>query len=193
MVSTWIVATIGIGFALFAFITPWAQVVDSNGFVEATFSPPDLASAVGDTYGPCGCPPTSSLPQNASQGEPMGATGGVALGAIVPALVSPTFLAAGAWVFPCAFLLAFLSIFRWKLMVVSGLLFLASGALWVAGMAVEASHVNSAIAQWTGQAQGYVPPTIGTSFGMYLALLSGVTLTAGYFLAGRDVVERPLD
>jgi hypothetical protein len=181
LVSGRTVVILAIGVALLSFSIPWAEAVSSNGFVDALFTPANLASAVGNQYGPCGCPASSEFIQ------------GVALEAIVPSLVSVTFLAAGAWIFPPALLLAFLSILRWKVMMFSGLLFFAAGASWIVGIAAEANHVNSILAQWTGHGPGYVPPTIGAYFGPYLSAIAGVILATGYLLTWRDVVERPLD
>ena len=191
MVSSWAAIVPAILIAFFSFFIPWNGVVSSNGFVLAHLAPTDLASAVGETYGPCGCPPWATLAQNSSLvGMPYDADQLVALEALVPALVSPTLLAAGAWTFPFAFLLAFLSLLRWRIMIFSGLIFIASGALWIVGMAAEANHVNSMLAQWAGQAPGYIPPTINSYFGPYLSLLTGFILAVGYLLVKRDVWSR---
>lgn len=188
MVSSWAAIVPAVLIAFLSFFVPWTGVASSNGLVLAHLAPTDLASAVGETYGPCGCPPWATLAQNSSLvGTPFDAVQLLALEALVPALVSLTLLAAGAWTFPLAFLLALLSLLRWRIMIFSGLLFIASGALWIVGMAAETNHVNSMLAQWAGQAPGYIPPTVDSSFGPYLPLLTGVILTVGYLLVKRDV------
>lgn len=120
----WLAVTLAVIVAFFTFIVPWAQVV-SYGHVNANLTPMDMSSAIGATYGPCSCPPWASLANASLQGMPFGALKDVALEAVVPALVSVTFLAVGAWLFPLAFFFALLSLLRWKAMIFSGVLFLA--------------------------------------------------------------------
>ena len=188
MVSSWAAIVPAILIALSTFFIPWAGVAASDGTVLAAhLAPTDLAGAVGDTYGPCGCPSWAALAQNASLvGTPFDAYQLAALEALVPALVTPTLLAAGGWIFPFAFLLAFVALLRWRAMILSGLLFMASGAFWLAGMAAEAGQLDSALAQFAGHAPGYVPPTVFADVGPYLSVLTGVILMAGFLLVRRD-------
>jgi hypothetical protein len=180
MVSAWLAIVVAIGIAVSSFSIPWAQAVHSNGYADVNLTPTNMASAVGDNYGPCGCPIPTDAPPSAIQD--------VALNAIAPALVSATFLAAGAWLFPLAFLLAFVSLLKWKVMIFSGILFVAAGASWIIGIATDAGHVNAALALWVGQ-----PEPIGAYFGPYLSVLSGVILATGYLLVRRNAWSRPMD
>ena len=163
---------------LIAFSTlyvPWTMVT-SQGVVLAHLAPADFATAVGETYGPCKCPPWAELVNQSLQGTPMDAPKVEALQALVPSLVSPTLLAAGAWMFPAAILLAFLALVRRKVMLVSGALFLASGVAWIAGSSAASGHMNTVLA----------PSTASIYLGPYLSLVSGAVLFAGYFLARRE-------
>jgi hypothetical protein len=187
LVGTGAFIVIAIGIAISSFALPWAEVVSSNGFVDAALTPMDLAGAIGSEYGPCSCPPWAIVPRNESQGMPYGAIQDITMEAIVPALVSVTFLAAGAWIFPLALLLSFISMFRRKVMILSALLFVLSGASWIAGMAIDANGVNLVLSQWAGQSPRYTPPTVSVYLGPYFSLLSGVVLCAGYLLARRGV------
>lgn len=96
MVSVWLTAIPAIMMAFFAFFTPWTMALYPNGLPEVTLAPTDMASAMGDAYGPCGCPPWAGLSLNVSQGMGTSEVQDLALEAMVPALVSVTFLAAGA-------------------------------------------------------------------------------------------------
>jgi hypothetical protein len=129
----------------------------------------DVVGAIGSTYGPCNCPPTSN-PDDGRFWQ-----------LLLPSLVAPGGFAASLLTYPLGLVLGAVSIFRWKLMVFAGLFSLASGLLWLLAL-------NTFEASQPQVFNAVVPP-----IGPYQVAVGGIILMAGYFLSKAEMLDYPID
>src|SRR5713226_2046981 len=126
MVSARVVIAVSAFMLLLAFGSEWfAFSSDVSLFVYTTF---DMGTTLGEVYGPCACPPSSS------------SIDGWFWHVTAPLLVAPGPLSFAIVSFPIGFALAVVSLFKWKLMVVAGALSLLSGISWIGGLSIARSE-----------------------------------------------------
>ncbi len=129
----------------------------------------DLIQTIGSTYGLCQCPPSAD------------SLDGKFMLALLPDLVAPGPLAASLVLFPAGVVLGVVSIFRWKLMWMAGVIAIASGLLWFAGYFLVAGQLSQ---QFPGMSVG---------FGPYQSGVGGAILVVGYVLSKKDKLDWPID
>ena len=151
---------------------------DSARFGYTTF---DIGTTLGEVYGPCACPPSNS------------SIDGWFWLVMAPLLVAPGLLSFAIVSFPVGFALAIVSLFRWKLMVVSGALSLLSGISWIGGLILAQSEVAHGLSTWYGYRSGGVSSAVWAQAGPYIAVFGGAVLLAGYALSRMDKLEWPID
>lgn len=112
---------------------------------------------------------------------------------LVPQLVSNGALLASVIVFPASAILGVVALFRWKLMVYSGLLALLCGGLWVWGIDLVSARVNSQLDAWLVYAGEAADSSVGSQVGPYIFAFGGLVLVAGYLLSRAEKLDHPLD
>ena len=171
MVSTRLVILLGF-FVLFAGIgSPW--VAFGSASAVQSYDVVTIASTIGQMYGPCGCPPQGDIPYYQF------------LLLLVPATVAPGPLLATAFLYPAALVVTILSFFRWKLMLVGGLLSTLSGVAWSLGFVW--------IGGWYGGAPQITAYSPWIPVGPYFAVAAGVILVGGFMLTIKERLDSPLD
>ncbi len=95
--------------------------------------------------------------------------------------------------FPIGFILAAVSLFKWKLMVVAGALSLLSGVFWIVGLKLVQSQVVQGLNSWHGYVGRNVSSAVWAQVGPYIAIVGGVTLLTGYALSRMEILEMPID
>ena len=177
MVSTRVVAIV-------AAIILWLSVGSGWILTVSTATPVnvlDLAGSVGAQYGPCQCPPSSAAPETE------------ALLILNPLMVGFNLLGATIVTFSLALVFSFLSLFRWKLTLPAGVLSVASGTSWAAGLQVSKDYLFSQFNQWNAINHAVSQPEFSPSVGPYIAALAGVVYLSCYFLSRDDILEWPKD
>jgi len=179
MVSTRIVIGLAAFLLFLALGSGWLAFESSDSqYGYTTF---DIGSAMGSVYGPCGCPPSNS------------SIDGRFWQVMVPLLVAPGALSFAFVAFPTALILAVVSLFRWKLMVVAGALSLLSGILWIVGVFIVQAQVVHGLDTWFGYGGRSVSSSVWAQAGAYIAIVSGVVLLAGYALSRMEILDSPID
>ncbi len=141
----------------------------------------DIATQIGSTYGPCNCPPAA----DSVEGE--------FLLVLLPMVASPGFLMAAMALYPLAFVLAAVSIFRWKTMWLAGALSVTSGVLWFAGVSSNQAAIIENLEAWSGAGGGSSAYSVWVQLGVYFALAGGVVLLLGFLLSKMDRLDWPID
>ncbi len=95
--------------------------------------------------------------------------------------------------FPIGFVLAAVSLFKWKLMVVAGALSLLSGVFWIVGLNLAQSQVVRGLNSWQGYVGRNVSSAVWAQPGPYVAIVGGMILLAGYALSRIEILEMPID
>ena len=95
--------------------------------------------------------------------------------------------------FPVGFVLAFVSLFKWRLMVVAGALSVLSGVSWIGGVNIVQSQVVRGLDTWYGYGGKGVSSAVWAQVGPYIALIAGAVLLAGYALSEMEMLESPID
>ncbi len=179
MVSTRIVIAVSAFILFLAFGSEWLAF--GSGGVQSGYSVLGISSTLGSIYGPCNCPPSNS------------SVDGWFWHVMAPLLVAPGALSLAMVAFPTGFVLAAVSLFRWKLMVVAGALSLLSGIFWIVGINIVQSQVVHGLNTWYGYAGRSVSSAVWPQAGPYIAIVGGVMLLAGYALSRMDILEWPID
>jgi hypothetical protein len=112
---------------------------------------------------------------------------------MVPLLVAPGALLLAFVAFPVGFVLAFVSLFKWRLMVVAGALSFLSGVSWIEGVNFVQSQVVRGLDTWYGYGGKGVSSAVWAQAGPYIALIAGAVLLAGYALSEMEMLESPID
>lgn len=100
----------------------------------------------------------------------------------LPYLVSTAPLLAAEWAFPVSFFLGFVSFFRWRLMIVSGVAAVVSGVLWILGIESVTSAFEAQLNNYPGFLGQVRTSTIDPQLGAYMAIIGGATLILGYLV-----------
>ena len=114
---------------------------------------------------------------------------------LIPLFVSSVPLLSAGTSFLVAAVLSVVSFFRWKLMVVAGVLAILSGGLWIWGIGMigeSASSKITALCQFqcnAARASAEIYPQLGA----YMAILGGIILVLGFVLSRLERLEFPLD
>jgi len=179
MVSTRVVIAASTFLLFLAFGSGWLAFESDNAqFGYTSFA---IATTLGSTYGPCACPPSNT------------SIDGWFWHVIAPLLVAPGELSFAMIAFPTGFVLAAVSLFKWKLMVVAGALSLLSGIFWIVGLNIVQSQVVSSLNSWHGYLGRSVSSAVWAQTGPYFSIVGGVILLAGYVLSRMDILEWPID
>jgi hypothetical protein len=115
--------------------------------------------------------------------------------ALLPLFVSSVPLLSAGEFFLVSAVLSVISFFRWKLMVVAGVLAIFSGGLWIWGIGTideSASSRITALCQVqcnAARSSADVYPQVGA----YLAIFGGLILVLGFVLSRLERLEYPLD
>jgi hypothetical protein len=112
---------------------------------------------------------------------------------MAPLLVVPGPLSFAIISFPVGYVLAVVSLFRWKLMVVAGAVSLLSGISWIGGLKILQSQMVNGLSTWYGYQGRSVSSAVRAQAGPYITVFGGVILLAGYALNRMDVLEWPID
>ncbi|HLQ06348.1 MAG TPA: hypothetical protein VK126_01170 [Nitrososphaerales archaeon] len=179
MVSTRVVIAVSAFVLLLAFGSEWlAFSSNSARFSYTTF---DIGTTLGELYGPCACPPSNP------------SIDGWFWHVMAPLLVAPGPLYFAIISFPVGFVLAVVSLFRWKLMVVAGALSILSGVFWIVGLNIAQTQVVRGLSTWFGYQGVSVSSAVWAQAGPYIAVFGGVILLSGYVLSRMDILEWPVD
>ena len=115
--------------------------------------------------------------------------------ALLPLFVSNVPLLSAGVSFLVADVLSVVSLFRWKLMVVAGVLAILSGGLWIWAIGIIGESAGSKIAALC-QLQCNAASSsaeIYTQVGAYLAIFGGLILVLGFVLSRLERLDYPLD
>jgi hypothetical protein len=112
---------------------------------------------------------------------------------MAPLLVAPGALSFAFVASPIGLVLAVVSLFRWKLMVVAGTLSLLSGILWIVGIFIVQAQVVHGLDTWFGYGGRTTSSEVWAQAGPYIAVVGGVILLAGYALSRMEILESPID
>jgi len=95
--------------------------------------------------------------------------------------------------FPIGVALAVVSLFKWKLMVVSGALSVLSGILWIGGLNIVQSQVVHSLDTWYCYGGRSVSSSIWAQAGSFIAPAGGAVLLVGFALSEMEILESPID
>lgn len=179
MVSTRVVIGVSAFILFLAFGSEWLAF-DSGGN-HSGYTTLEIGSAVGSVYGACDCPPSNSSIE------------GQFWLVMIPFIVSPGAFSLAAVVFPVGFVMAVISLFRWKLMAIAGLLAFVGGLAWIWGVILDQARIVHGLNTWWGYGGRTVSSTVWAPIGPYLAIVGGAILMLGYLLSRREVLEYPID
>ncbi len=177
MVSTRIVIIFGTFLLLLGFGSGWVAFSAFPG----GYTYFDLATWLGSTYGPCNCPPGSDTIE------------GVFLLVFIPLMASPGPMMAAMVLYPIGFVVAGVSIFRWKMMWLGGFLSILAGILWFIGVYLSQGTIVEKLEAWSGGGGSSATYTVWVQLGAYFALAGGLVLLLGYLLSRMDRLDWPID
>ncbi len=177
MVSTRIVIALGTFLILLGFGSGW---IAFSSFPRG-YTYFDIATQIGSTYGPCNCPPAA----DSVEGE--------FLLAFLPMVASPGPLMAAMVLYPLGFVLAAVSVFRWKVMWLAGALSVIAGVLWFAGVSSSQAAIVEKLEAWSGAGGGGNAYSVWVQLGAYFALAGGGVLLLGFVLSKMDKLDWPIE
>jgi hypothetical protein len=113
--------------------------------------------------------------------------------ALLPQLASSAALVGSVIVFAVSAVLGAVSLFRWKLMSLTGLFAIMSGVLWIWGIDIISPNVNSVLHAWLVYTGEPVSSSMYPQIGLYLTALGGFVMLVGYVLSRMEKLDYPLD
>jgi hypothetical protein len=179
MVSTRVVIAVSAFILALSVGSGWIAFASDN--VEFGYTTLDIGGALGSIYGPCACPPSNS------------SIDGWFWHVMTPFLIGPGPLLFAIVTFPIGFLLAVVSLFKWKFMVWAGALSTLSGISWIVGLNIAQTQVVRELNTWFGYGGRGVSSAVWAQAGPYIVVFGGVILLAGYALSKMEKLELPID
>ena len=166
------------GIAILYLSTGMSWLSVSGGGTSSQSSPLDLSSVAQTHWGLSGGTPTND------------SLSGMVYQIFLSAFATSGFLLMGGLLFPVVMVLSIISLFRWKLMALAGLLGVLSVSSWTVGLWLVGPSAVAQLNEWYGSTTSW---SFGPGFGTFVTLIGGLVLVLGYALSRMDKLEWPID